>query len=169
MPVLSTVADMVLAEFQKAFVASPWTPERWQITVGEEVAADIDAFTDQCCKGLGVVLISDGAMEVRTSQQQDGSLYMRITIHLMVFRCAPVMGNDGRVPKPEEHLLYTRKVLDDAERMMRAVWGVSEFDWITEQDISDPTWQAIPVDGGCGGGVVSFEMAVIGDCPELPL
>ena len=165
MPSLDTAAGMVLAEMQNAFVTSTKTPETWQLTIGEEVAADLDAFLDFCCKGLGVVLVSGGGMEVGTSQQQDGTLYQRMTVAMMVFRCAPTIDDAGRSPTPAEHRAFTAMVLDDVERMMHAVWAVASFDWITEQDISDPEWQAIPVEGGCGGALVAFEMAVIGDCP----
>lgn len=161
---LSSAAEAVHNALKAAFVSSTSPPELWQLTVGEEVAADADAFTDACCKGLGVTLIPQAAMEVRTSQQDGGSLYMRMTVTLLVFRCAPTLDDAGRVPTEADHLTFTRTVLDDIQRMLQTVWAVSEFSWITEQDISDPEAVAIPVDGGCGGSMVTFEMAVIGDC-----
>lgn len=166
MPTLATAADMVLDAFKAAFATSPNTIKNWQLTVGDEAVQDIDAFTDQCCQGLGIVLIPTGTMEPGTSQKHGGSLYLTMTVHLIVLRCAPVMGDDLRSPTAAEHVTYTNRVLDDFERMMRAVWTISQFDWITEEDISDPEWDAIPVAGGCGGGTVMFRMAVIGECPE---
>lgn len=164
MPSIATAVDMVHAAFQAAFVTSAWTPQQWAIVTGQEVAADLDAFNDACCKGYGATLVPTGGLEVGTSQQYGGSLYTKVTISLMVFRCAPTIGDDLRSPTEAEHLAFTHKVLDDAERMLGVVWAVAQFPWITEQDISDPVWNAMPVDGGCGGGVVTFEMAVIADC-----
>ena len=48
--------------------------------------------------------------------------------------------------------------------MLGAVKDISEYSWITEEDISDPEWSPIVVDGGCGGSAVVFTMAVIGAC-----
>lgn len=164
MATLAAAAEAVHSALKAAFVSAANPPELWQLTMGEEVVADANQFADACCKGLGVTLVPQAAMEVRTSQQDGGSLYMRMTVTLLVFRCAPMLNDAGRVPTEADHLTFTRTVLDDIQRMLQTVWAVSEFDWITEQDISDPEAVAIPVDGGCGGSMVTFEMAVIGDC-----
>lgn len=161
---VANAAEMVLAAFQNAFAGSAHVPAIFQVTVGQEIAADIDAFTDACCQGLAVLMVTEGALEPGTVRDGDGVLYSKITVDFLVFRCAPTIGDDLRTPTPAEHLAYSRIVLDDMERMMRGAQAVHDFPWITEEDVSDPTWQAIPVDGGCGGGAVSFEMAVIGNC-----
>lgn len=164
MPSTSTTAEMIFASLQSAFATSTAVPGQWQLTVGEEAVADMDASTDGVCPGLGVVLIPSAALEVGTSQASGGTLYMKMTVAMMIFRCAPRVDNAGMSPTPADHLAFTRRVLDDMERMLRAVWLVAEYDWITEGDISDPVWSAIPVDGGVGGGVVQFEVASITDC-----
>jgi len=156
---------MVLTELQTAFLTSVKPPAIWQLTVGQEMAADIDAFQDAGCAGLGFVMIPEGALEPGTSQMRGGSKYMRQTIVIGVLRCAPTIGDDLRSPTSAEHSAYANLVLDDQERLYDTVLAVSDFGWITEEDISDPTWQAIPVEGGIGGGMITFEMAVISDCP----
>jgi len=163
MPTIATAVEMVLTAFQNAFVGSSQVPATFQVTVGQEVAADVDAFTDACCQGLAVLMVTEGGLEPGTIRH-DGGLYSKVTLDFLVFRCAPTIGDNLRTPTAAEHLAYSRIVLDDMQRMMRGAKAVHDFAWITEEDISDPTWQAIPVDGGCGGGVVSFEMAVIEDC-----
>lgn len=164
MPTISNAVQMVMTEFQKAFVGSANVPATFQITVGQEVAADVDAFADACCKGLAVLMIAEGGLEVDAVRYAGGALYSKVTIDFLVFRCAPTINDELRSPTPAEHLAFSQIVLDDMERMMRAAQAVHDFPWISEQDISDPQWSAIPVDGGCGGGALTFEMAVIGDC-----
>lgn len=165
MPTLNTTAGMILASLQAAFVGSTAVPATWQVVVGSEVVADVDTYKDWCCPGMGVVLISAVDLEPGTSRLQGGSLYLRMTVSLLVFRCAPAIDDAGHAPTPAQHAAYASRVLDDTERLMRATWDISAYDWLTEEDFSDPQWAAIPVDGGCGGGGVTFEMAVIGDCP----
>jgi hypothetical protein len=165
MPSLYTADTMVMVELQALFATSVKPPASWQLVVGTEMVADVDAFRDDVCAGLGFLLIASGGLELGTSQQAGGSLYMRQALVAGVLRCAPTIGDDLRSPTPAEQAAYAQLVLDDKERLLQLGWAVSQFDWITEQDVSDPAWEAIPVDGGAGGGAVSFEMAVIGDCP----
>lgn len=163
MPSLDTATQAILASMQARFVTSAATPAVWQLNVGEEVVADLDAFTDTCCQGMGVVLITNGALEVGTVRGGAG-MYMRITVALTVLRCAPTVDDAGRSPTEAEHQAYTSQVLDDVERMLATVKDVAQYEWVTEDDISDPEWTAVPVEGGCGGAAVVFEVAVIGAC-----
>jgi hypothetical protein len=164
MTTLATAAEDILASMQGQFTTSTAVPANWKLVVGQELVADADFFTDQCCQGLGAVLITGGQLEVGTTQHIGGSLYTRMSVALTVFRCAPTIDDEGRAPTAAEELAFSRRVLDDIERMLRTVWDVAQYNWITEQDISDPEYAAVPVEGGCGGAVVTFEFAVIGDC-----
>jgi hypothetical protein len=160
--------DMVLAEMQGLFLAAPDPPEVWKKSVGQDMAASLDAYADDCCRGLGFLIATSGNLELRTTQHSGGSRYTRLQIGIGVMRCAPTIGDDLRSPTAAEEDAYQRRVLDDGELLLETVRRVAEFDWITEEDITpDPGWDAIPTEGGCGGGLVAFEMAVISDCPPV--
>jgi hypothetical protein len=164
MPTLASAASQVLAQLQASFVTSAAVPAQWQLIVGQEMAQDVDAFTDACCSGLGFALISNIALENGTQQLEDGSLYTRMTVVFGVLRCSPTIDDHLRSPMPAEHAAYAALVLDDAERILKAVWDVAGLPWVTEGDVSAPVWSAVPQEGGCGGGAATFEVAVIGDC-----
>lgn len=160
--------DLVAAEMQALFLAAPNPPEVWKVTVGQDMAADLDAYTDACCQGLAFMIVTDGTLELGTTQHPGGSRYTRLNFGIGVMRCAPTIGDDLRSPTAAEELAYTRQVLDDGELLLETVRRVAQFDWITEGDITaEPPWSAIPTEGGCGGGMVVFEMAVISDCPTV--
>lgn len=161
-----TAAEMVKTEMQALFLASPEPPEVWKLTVGQEMAADLDAFNDSCCRGLGFVIVTSGGLELGTTQHSGGSRYTRLQIGIGVMRCAPTIGDDLRSPTEAEEGAYSYRALDDGELLLETVRRVAQFPWVTEEDITpDPRWEAIPTEGGCGGGMVVFELAVVSDCP----
>lgn len=164
MPTLDAAVSMVLASMQARFVGSAATPANWEINVGDELVAELDGFRDICCPGYGAVLVTGGAMEPDTSQRYTNSLYQRVTVALTVLRCAPTIGDDGRSPTAAQQAAYSSQLFDDVERMMRTVYDVAQYQWITPEDISEPQWAPVPPEGGCGGAAVTFEMAVISDC-----
>jgi hypothetical protein len=160
--------DLVFAEMQGLFLAAPNPPQVWKKTVGQEMAANLDIYTDECCQGLAFLIVTSGALEIGTTQHPGGPRYTRLQFGIGVMRCAPTIGDDLRSPSAAEEGAYTNQVLDDGELLLETVRRASTLPWITEGDISpEPQWNAIPVEGGCGGGMVIFEMAVISDCPVI--
>lgn len=165
MPTPYEVAEMVLAELQGAFVTSAHPPAAWQLVVGQEMAADLDAFSDGAGCGLGFVMVPAARLEPGAQQSPGGALFTRQSLVLGVLRCAPTIGDDLRSPTAAEQAAFAKVVLDDQVRLLAAVLAASEFDWVTEGDVSETPWEAIPVEGGVGGGAVTVELAIIGDCP----
>lgn len=166
MPTIATAAEAVLSAAQALFSGASDEPAQWQLVTGLEMAADLDVYTDGTCAGLGFVIVTGGNLEIGTSQQYGGQLYSRLTVSVGVLRCAPTINDNLTSPTPAQHLAYSRQVLADVERLLQVAWSVAQFSWITEEDITpEPGWEPVETEGGSGGSMVTFEMAVIGDCP----
>lgn len=161
---LATVAPQLLVELQTSYIGAPSPPAEWRLLAGEEVAHDVDAYVDMCCRGLGFVIVSGGQLKEGVVDHGPGPLFTVDTVAMGVLRCAPAIDDHLRSPTQAEQAVYALQVFDDRDRILKAVLRVAEWAGATSEDMSDPVWSALPVEGGCGGVVVTFDMNVLGEC-----
>lgn len=94
-----------------------------------------------------------------------GNTFWVAELIMTVYRCIPVPDEDGTPPSCEGLQIAAARIQSDAQTMMQ-VFACCE--WNDGRAIMPGSWQPLPNQGGCGGGMMSvFVNLGIQCCPTL--
>lgn len=82
---------------------------------------------------------------------------------MTVYRCVGTVDSNGNPPSCERVTADARKIDDDADAMWQAF---ACCDWAGRRKILPGSWQPLPNQGGCGGGMMTVYVEISSCCPE---
>ena len=81
-----------------------------------------------------------------------GNTFWVAELVMTVYRCVHVMDDDGNAPSCEDIQIDAARIWSDAQ-VMTQVFACC--DWAGDRKVLPGSWQPLPNQGGCGGGMMS--------------
>lgn len=95
-----------------------------------------------------------------------GNTFWVAELVMTVYRCVPVPGEDGQPPDCDELQTAAARIWSDAQ-VMTQVFACC--DWADGRHVLPGSWQPLPNQGGCGGGMMSVYVNLgVQCCPAVP-
>ena len=90
-----------------------------------------------------------------------GSTFWVAELVMTVYRCVPVPDDDGNPPTCDQLQTAAARIWSDAA-VMRNVFACC--DWSLGRHVLPGSWQPLPNQGGCGGGMMSVLVSLGVEC-----